>query len=644
MRLRRISTFLLLGLGFLFVVPNFVNAQVDQRCWEKDDCNLRRSALLGVEDKEGLYTGSDAKKACGVGATGKNAAGKEIGFCLPISQSNTKIAFGGKQSFANFGDFIQYIYRYGMWLAGIIAVAFIVVSGAQWAASGGNADMISSAKTRISGAITGLVLLSLSYVLLSNINPYLVTLRLPQVWLINEIGLAPPYCNDVKEKKVALVGPISTPAADKETKRQEALKKAEDVGYTLAAPTAICGNDYIVEDTGGQMCMGKSCGDNMFCGPVVKDQKQTSGKQCYQGDLGVKFTVDLAEQFYTKLPFVGLVSNQLEDGDWIDDNDSAKVFGICGKPKGDGICVSDQTVSVKVTGWKLKGEVLPAYYTIYHGLRTTKPSDLCKQTGIAVGFMVKEEVAKNWNATDPNIYWAIPASGNEAYFGDFLSVYNQIKEANSDLAYQKFVKEGGLELNAFLSSYIFSKIDKKEWSHRGSVPYEDRCENYTSEGEVKPEPLPASGGFCFLAGTKILTPAGEKLIENITPGEVVVAYDETKNSFHVSRVSKVDVREREGYYIINQGLLRVTDQHPIFARSKDGTSGWASMSPAETLRVTDFKTKKLIIGDQVFTKDQKWVTITDIVYIQQPVPTYNLINVSPVNTYFANDILVHNKE
>lgn len=333
---------------FFGLAPLIARADIDQRCFTKTVCNDIRKEL-GAPDKDGLYTGKDAQTACGVQATGKNAANVEVGFCLPVGESTTKISFGGKQTFTNFGEFIQYMYRYGMWLAGIVAVALIVISGAQWAASGGNSDMISSAKTRIGGAVSGLILLALSYTLLNTINPYLVTLRLPQVWLINELGMAPPFCSDINNgTKIAYFSKVGDKISDEDKAKKITTAESGDYPIDPTKPgdkanpklAPVCGHNYLVEKTGGQSCMGNLCSPNHTCTPfsVSKDEKGTKIKSpdCVVGQIVLNFSINSLQQtsyqnaqeisgFWTTI-FGATVLDIVEKG-WL--QQTAWVYPVC---------------------------------------------------------------------------------------------------------------------------------------------------------------------------------------------------------------------------------------------------------------------------------------------------------------------------
>lgn len=233
---------------FWFFSPTIIFA-LDQRCWEKDKC-------IAPEIGGSFYGPNDETiTACG---GEKNAGGKELGFCKPPYVANTEIDFGGRTSFENIGVFIKYMFRYSVMAAGILSVIMIMFAGFEWVTSGGNSEKISGAKKKISGAIMGLLIASLSYALLSTINPYLVNLRLPQAWMINTQGLAPTYCNTFDDnQKVAHYAFQGTEGSE-----TDKLKKEAGINYDVAGiepSKTVCGNKYFVAATGGQTCWGLKC-------------------------------------------------------------------------------------------------------------------------------------------------------------------------------------------------------------------------------------------------------------------------------------------------------------------------------------------------------------------------------------------------
>lgn len=434
----------------------------DTRCWTEQKCKDARAGFVGgdQEQNEGFYWKKDAWEACGYAASGgmtRYGTPEKVGFCLPVGQSITKISFGGKRSFANIGDFIQYAYKYGMWLAGIIAVALIIISGVQWAASGGNSDMIGSAKNRIAGAISGLILLALSYTVLSTINPYLVQLRLPQAWLINTIGMSAPSCSEENGDILPFVK-SDTPTKEKDAQKEAFLKKLEGGEFKLQTKKdATCGWDYMVKGTQGQTCQGNLCSAGKICGSVIKDDKLTSAKKCWGGDLMVNFSTDILNDALSTLPLIGIGVDQLKEN-WLP-GAKVKVIGICETPEG--ACVSTESgEELTLTQNPYTGnELLPRYLRIYSGLKDLKTSTFCKDTEnkSLKGIIIENELNQNWKFENRLLYLGIPSSGNKAYIGDFTTVFDNVKNENAATVDERI--KAGLQLDAVVTYQMLKKIN-----------------------------------------------------------------------------------------------------------------------------------------------------------------------------------------
>ena len=75
------------------------------------------------------------------------------------------------------GEYITWIYNYALKVAGILAAIVLMAGGVLWLISSGDASKIKQASDLIIGAVTGLVILLSSYVLLITVNPELVKFR-----------------------------------------------------------------------------------------------------------------------------------------------------------------------------------------------------------------------------------------------------------------------------------------------------------------------------------------------------------------------------------------------------------------------------------------------------------------------------------
>ena len=139
------------------------------------------------------------------------------------------------------------------------------------------------------------------------------------------------------------------------------------------------------------------------------------------------------------------------------------------------------------------------------------------------------------------------------------------------------------------------------------------------------------GMICFVAGTLVSTPSGERKIEEMQAGEEVYAYDVDSGARVVSKVEKTSAKpaRRVMTLTLDDGsTLGVTPNHPFFlAESKE----WVK---ASELQVGDTLLK--IAGDAFSMATVKTLTSTES---EQTV--YNL-TVEGQHNYFAGGVLVHN--
>jgi hypothetical protein len=115
------------------------------------------------------------------------------------------------------------------------------------------------------------------------------------------------------------------------------------------------------------------------------------------------------------------------------------------------------------------------------------------------------------------------------------------------------------------------------------------------------------GACCLLPDTPVLlADGGTRRIDALSPGDLVLAYDEALGRPVPSRVTAVLTRhERQSHYVIN-GELGITDDHPV-ARAIPGGIAW---TPVE----------ELILGDRIVAATGA-VEVRHIAHIAGPVET-----------------------
>ena len=103
------------------------------------------------------------------------------GLTVTPPDKNTSVTYNPVQVFISKSGvdmlylYIGAIYRWGASIIGIIAVLVIVISGIQISAAGGEQAAVTSAKTRITQSLVGIVILFLSGIILYTINPTFFT-------------------------------------------------------------------------------------------------------------------------------------------------------------------------------------------------------------------------------------------------------------------------------------------------------------------------------------------------------------------------------------------------------------------------------------------------------------------------------------
>ena len=144
------------------------------------------------------------------------------------------------------------------------------------------------------------------------------------------------------------------------------------------------------------------------------------------------------------------------------------------------------------------------------------------------------------------------------------------------------------------------------------------------------------GESCFIAGTPIQTPSGDRSIETIMPGDYVYSYDKESQQIVVGVVDDVmkrNVDEINHLTLSNGTILSVTRDHPFYLPDVDE---WV---PVAQLKVGDRLAR---IRDDFNLDDTISVAKIEIVRSQAGADkiVYNF-KVREYMTSFASDILVH---
>ncbi len=89
--------------------------------------------------------------------------------------------------------YIKALYNYAMGVVGILAALALMIGGVIYLTSTGNATRISEAKSWITGALTGMLIMFTSYVLLNEVNPDLIGFKSIKLSIVtDELGQEDP--------------------------------------------------------------------------------------------------------------------------------------------------------------------------------------------------------------------------------------------------------------------------------------------------------------------------------------------------------------------------------------------------------------------------------------------------------------------
>jgi len=204
-----------------------------------------------------------------------------------------------------------------------------------------------------------------------------------------------------------------------------------------------------------------------------------------------------------------------------------------------------------------------------------------------------------------------------------------------------FDKDGGKKVISALNVEIHDTVEE-------STTIELNLES-TDIFSVEGSSIIVHNGPCFVAGTKIAVEGGEKNIEDVEIGDMVLTYNEDIDNplKELNKVLEVTEYASKETFILttNKGtVVEATLDHPFMIDAK----GWSSFDPDLCHELNDRYVNKLEIGDQVFGIEDYDPTAEREVIVSMEVQkdlktVYNLANVENNHNFFVNGLLVHNR-
>ncbi|MBT3230504.1 hypothetical protein HN358_01840 [Candidatus Uhrbacteria bacterium] len=217
-------------------------------CWQKYEC---------IESEEGEVSGEWA----GQHPSCIPNEGHCYSEAIPVTLN---IAIGSLTEATSLGEYINAGYSFALAAGSLLAIVMIMLGGIQYMLARGKPEAIGKAKSRITGAITGIVLLFASYTIANVVDPSFATFN----------RVAPP-----RIRTVVFLDPDSTCDA------------MDEAGMTIIPSTGACGDPGIVTDLGatetgiviGDECVYSGCSDDLsVCVGSVEAESGYECQRCYQ--------------------------------------------------------------------------------------------------------------------------------------------------------------------------------------------------------------------------------------------------------------------------------------------------------------------------------------------------------------------------
>lgn len=147
---------------------------------------------------------------------------------------------------------------------------------------------------------------------------------------------------------------------------------------------------------------------------------------------------------------------------------------------------------------------------------------------------------------------------------------------------------------------------------------------------------------CFVVGTEVTMADGsKKKIEDVEIGEKLLGQDGSINTVLEFDHPQLGGRDLIG---INGNGKFMTPEHPVYTRD-----GWKAVSVAATLEeqphLADIMIGDLQVGDEILTETGEYIKIESIeVYSEEPDQKVYNFKLDGNHTYYADGLLVHNKD
>ena len=180
------------------------------KCWTQTECSQWSDNRGGANITADW--GATQPADCGKTKT----AGDPMHYCYAKDTPySLNVAIGNTTSVGNLPTYINAVYAWLLPAASLVAVVMMMIGGLQYIMARGKSKYIDAAKTRITNAITGLVLLLSAFVLLNLVDPRFTRFQSLQVPLLKQVVLLDPTssCDRLADYGYT-IGPATASTAD----------------------------------------------------------------------------------------------------------------------------------------------------------------------------------------------------------------------------------------------------------------------------------------------------------------------------------------------------------------------------------------------------------------------------------------------
>jgi len=240
-------------------VGNATLPENDGKCWTEDEC-AKYAMDRNNTPTPGIWGGQSEKCV-------ETKSGLATGYCYsPSIGVNLNIPVLGHTTVKGFDEYLALAYKFLLPAMSLIAVVMVMVGGLEYVIAGGSSKRIDKAKTRISNALIGLVLLMSAYAIASLLDPRLVNLNALKMPLIKKAVLLDPgsSCEQLSDYKFDIDPPKGTCGATKGKiiGIENVVSEAKNSNFKLGDPC-----DFMTCDgeNAGKACMKGAGGTTNRC-------------------------------------------------------------------------------------------------------------------------------------------------------------------------------------------------------------------------------------------------------------------------------------------------------------------------------------------------------------------------------------------